>query len=120
MICHKLDTLCVSSAKDYVVVGNAKPLPNLACIVVTVKGSSCPAWLKKMQATLASLNGVISVDVCTDLLSTNQDAQGAISRRRRHLATYTIRFNRTCINKQQISRLMRAGDFVIRSTQSAF
>jgi copper chaperone CopZ len=87
-------------------------------IAVKVKGSTCVACLKHLQAALQAVAGVQSVEI--DGIAVAAPSENALptSNKSRHYAVYLIAFARAQISKSEIEDFIKHRDFRIVSVHT--
>jgi copper chaperone CopZ len=86
-------------------------------IEIKVKGSMCPACLKRLETTLSLVPGVRSVHLASDNLVQKSKTDSLKESKRRHYALYAVTFDPSQTTKEEIEKAVRQRDFVISSVR---
>jgi len=90
---------------------------NETTIDIKIKGSMCPACLKKLESTLSAVPGVRSVHLASENLVQKSKIHRTLQRKARHYALYAVSFDASRTSKEEIEKAIRQRDFVISSVR---
>lgn len=86
-------------------------------IEIRIKGSMCPACLKRLESTLSAVRGVRSVRLASDNLAQKSKIDRILQRKVRHYALFAVSFDLSQTSTEEIEKAIRQRDFVISSVR---